>query len=542
MPVVPQVVEAVAAGATDPMLILSDRCRIAFANAAAERLLLCSDNSLHGSHADRFVDGASAVVEAARAHRFGPLVDTEEGGWRGEQPLLKRSGGTGFPVGLRVSTLIAEGELFACLSIRCSGTALSGKDDLAGRTEAELALEHRGPERATGLVVVDVDHFELVNESLGRAGGDQLLRGLRGLISGLGGERELVAHLEADRFAVVLNDQRESTLARGEQILEAIRAHRFRISDAVVRVTASAGACALGGGCESGEETMALAETALRRAKAGGRDRCSEQLEPTRRQARETIGWMDSIRTGIETGALTPRFQPILDLQTGHVGHYELLARIRDDSGALINPERFIPVAERLGLIGTIDRWAIATAIETLASWPDPDGPRIAVNTSGRSVGSKHLLACIKDQLERRRVDPRRLIVEVTETAAISSIEEAVAFGDELRDLGVGFSLDDFGAGFGTFYYLKHLPLDQVKIDGEFIRGISHSASDQVFVKALVGMAEGLGIKTVAEFVANERTLRTVRDLGVDYAQGFHIGRPEALPSRPAPSGRHAHI
>ena len=279
---------------------------------------------------------------------------------------------------------------------------------------------------------------------------------------------------------------------------------------------------------------------------AAALDRGADPVVPVEPRARLDPGpdpldvaAIPALLLGGVNGGLIAHFQPILEIGTGRISHLELLARLRDTDGSLVEPGIFIPVAERLGMVGWIDRWAVRTALHTLSRWrANPGGPRIAVNASGRSVGSPQLIDCVHESLRRTGLDGSRLVIEVTETAAIGSIESAAEFGEELQRLGVGFSLDDFGTGFGTFYYLKHLPLDQVKIDGEFIREIVSSPSDQAFVTSLVAMAQGRNVKTVAEFVADEEVLSCVRALGIDYAQGFLIGRPQPLvPGPDAPGG-----
>jgi diguanylate cyclase (GGDEF)-like protein len=525
---VPEIVQSVAAGASDPMLVVGADTRILYANAAAERLLGASSTELHQVPVERHLHGASSVVKRSCLRRFSPPLDTADRNWSGERPALRIDGARETPVDLRVSTVGAAHELYVCLSIRPRDGV--GQRDLPGRDEVARAIEHGLLPGPLGLIVIDIDHFELINESLGRECGDRLLAEFGCLIDECAGDGELAARLEADRYALVVGGAEADLRARGEWVLEAIRGQRWSIDGTTVRLTASAGVCGAGNGELAGEQTVTNAEAALREAKLRGRDRCIEREAVCREQALATIDWIDRIRTGIESGALIAHYQPILDLNTGRISHYELLARMIDERGELIQPSEFVPIAERMGLIGMIDRWAIRTAVEALAGWPDgPGAPRIAVNASGRSVGSPELLGCLQEELARHGVSPDRLIIEVTETAAISSIEDAAAFGDELRALGVGFALDDFGAGFGTFYYLKHLPLDQVKIDGEFIRGIAHSASDQLFVKALVGMARALGVKAVGEFVDDQAALDCLREIGIDYAQGFHIGRPAPL-------------
>ncbi len=215
---------------------------------------------------------------------------------------------------------------------------------------------------------------------------------------------------------------------------------------------------------------------------------------------------------------------------------YELLLRMRNPDGSLVLPGEFLPAAERSGLITQIDRWVIAEACRLLGE-SQRAGQRLhfEVNLSGPSMGDPQLLQLVERDLA---LLPHRggLVIEVTETAAIIDVERARSFAERLAVLGVAFALDDFGAGYGSFYYLKHLPFDYLKIDGEFIRGLVTSHADQVLVQSLVGIASQLGKQTVAEFVEDEPTLDMLRELGVDFAQGYFIGRPAPLPPIRIPS------
>jgi EAL domain-containing protein (putative c-di-GMP-specific phosphodiesterase class I) len=210
------------------------------------------------------------------------------------------------------------------------------------------------------------------------------------------------------------------------------------------------------------------------------------------------------------------------------VSHGELLLRMRGDGGKLIAPGAFLPAAERFGLIHAIDHWVVREAIRLLGA---DDGTRlVGVNLSGESVvGDPELLSTIEQELDAAAVDPSKLIFEVTETAAIANMPEATSFAKGLTDLGCSLALDDFGTGFGSFYYLKHLPVRYLKLDGEFIQNLPRSHVDEPMVRAIVGVARGLGIKTVAESVADDETIRLLQEQGVDYAQGFHVGRPAPI-------------
>jgi EAL domain-containing protein (putative c-di-GMP-specific phosphodiesterase class I) len=205
---------------------------------------------------------------------------------------------------------------------------------------------------------------------------------------------------------------------------------------------------------------------------------------------------------------------------------HELLLRMVDEHGDLIPPGAFLYIAERLDMIQEIDAWVVRHAAELLAADPDGNMP-LEINISGRSIGDARLLELIEHQLEHTGIAPDRLIFEITETAAIEQISKARAFSQRLAQLGCRLALDDFGAGFGSFYYLKHLTFDYLKIDGEFIQHCTTSKTDQLVVRAIVDIARGLDKITIAEFVTDEETARLLRRLGVNYGQGHHYGRPE---------------
>jgi EAL domain-containing protein (putative c-di-GMP-specific phosphodiesterase class I) len=219
--------------------------------------------------------------------------------------------------------------------------------------------------------------------------------------------------------------------------------------------------------------------------------------------------------------------QPILDLQTGEVSQHELLLRMRGDDGELIPPGAFLPSAERHDLIQAIDRWVVRAAIALISEHERAgDALRLEVNLSGKSIGDRELTTLIERELAETPINPASLIFEVTETAAIANMDAAREFADRLAQLGCCLALDDFGTGFGSLYYLKHLPVTYLKIDGEFIKGMADNETDQLMVQAMVKIAQGLGKATIAEFVGDAATQQLLREYGVDYAQGYHVGRP----------------
>jgi EAL domain-containing protein (putative c-di-GMP-specific phosphodiesterase class I) len=239
--------------------------------------------------------------------------------------------------------------------------------------------------------------------------------------------------------------------------------------------------------------------------------------------------WLERLRRALQEDLFVLHYQPIVSLTDGAVAHHEALVRLGDEpDGRLIAPAAFLPAAERYGLIRDIDRMVLDKVVALLGAARGSSDTGIAMNLSALSVTDRGMLEHIERGLARHGVDPTRLVVEVTETASISDMDSAKTFCAGVQELGCAISLDDFGAGFGSFHYLKHLPFRYLKIDGDFIRGLPDSPNDQLVVKALVGLVGGMGRQTIAEFVGDQATLSLLRDFGVDYAQGFEIGRPQA--------------
>jgi len=245
--------------------------------------------------------------------------------------------------------------------------------------------------------------------------------------------------------------------------------------------------------------------------------------------------WLERLRRALAADLFAVHYQPIASLKDGRVSHYEALVRLADESdGSLLAPAVFLPAAERYGLIRDIDRAVLDKVVALLGADLALRDVSIAVNLSALSVTDRGMLAYIERRLALHGVDPARLVVEVTETASISDMECARAFCAGVQALGSAVALDDFGSGFGSFQYLKRLPFRYLKIDGDFIRGLPGSVNDQLVVQALVGVVEGMGAETIAEFVGDRPTIRLLRDYGVDYAQGFAVGRPQPAVPRVA--------
>ncbi len=418
---------------------------------------------------------------------------------------------------------------------------LADHDQLTGlfnrrRFDQELKRElaRAGRYSSHGAVLsIDLDNFKPINDAAGHAAGDVVLCEVAHVLRENTRPTDVVARLGGDEFAVLLSsvEPREARAA-AEHLLGEIHGRRVMYGGKSFRITASVGVGAFETDDATAGEVLVNADLAMYAAKRSGRDRVVlyTASEARRARAMAKLTWSQRITDALERDRFVLHMQPILELASGNVSHGELLLRMKDNRGKLIAPGAFLPAAERFGLIHAIDRWVVRQAIRLIAENDPTQLPRVGVNLSGESVvGDARLLAMIEEELENMAVDPARLIFEVTETAAIANMPEATSFAKGLTNMGCSLALDDFGTGFGSFYYLKHLPVGFLKMDGEFIQNLPRSHVDEHMVKAIVGVAQGLGIKTVAESVADDETIRLLQEHGVDYAQGFHVGRPAPI-------------
>ncbi|MDQ6806079.1 MAG: EAL domain-containing protein [Actinomycetota bacterium] len=389
---------------------------------------------------------------------------------------------------------------------------------------------------ATGAVLMlDLDHFKYVNDTQSHSAGDELIvRIAQGLRSRLR-DSDVLARLGGDEFAVLLPaaDLGETQLV-ADALLQLLREEAMPTPIAGGgRVTASIGIARFDDGERlSAEEMMVNADLAMYDAKEAGRDRCVRYRTAKHAHPRSEsrMKWAEQIQDAIAHDTFELLAQPIVAFTRNGPAQYELLLRMRDSQGDLIAPGSFLYIAERLGLIADIDRWVTERAIQILAEQRALGNDlRLEVNLCGRTIGEEELLELIKRCLDETGVPPDRLIFEITETAAVTHIARAARFAERLSELGCKFALDDFGAGLGSFYYLKHLPFDYLKIDGEFVRHCASNDTDRTLISAIVGIARGMGTQTIAEFVGDEETAEVLARLGVDYGQGFHLGRPAPL-------------
>jgi diguanylate cyclase (GGDEF)-like protein len=382
------------------------------------------------------------------------------------------------------------------------------------------------------VMIVDIDGLKGVNDSLGHQTGDNLIRQVAEVMRERVRVSDIVARLSGDEFAVLMpQTDTAGALQLGED-LRAQVAENARVSSEPGGATISVGITMFGGGRGGSEAVLAAADQAMYRAKEGGRNQIAlfrDPSEPQRGPKRQQTT-ASRIRDALTEDRLSLHTQPIQNLVSGEVERYELLLRMRSEEGELLPASSFIESAERSGMIQELDRWVVGRALELLAEREAQGRPlSLHVNLSGTSLTDVSVLDFIERRLDEGGADPSRCTFEITETANVYDFDAATGFADRLTEFGCQVAIDDYGAGFGPFHYLKRIPFDLIKIDGSFVRDMPRSDADQLTVKAIVQIARGLGKTTIAEYVQDDRTTEMLREYGVDMAQGYHLGRPVDL-------------
>lgn len=384
---------------------------------------------------------------------------------------------------------------------------------------------------------LDIDQFKVVNDSCGHMAGDQLIRQIGALIQSRVRQTDVVSRLGGDEFAVLLEHCTPPEAARiAEELRSAVEDSVFGWGENIFRVTVSIGVVYVDGQSPATAELMTFADTACYMAKELGRNRIYlHQNNATSKRRQDEAIWVGRIHEGIAENRFCLYVQDIADLQDPQNCHYEVLIRYRDESGSIVPPGAFLPPAERFGLSPKLDRWVIRRVCEFLARNNDRDF-KLSINLSGLSIADDELLQFVRNTLDSCGVDPKQLAFEITETAAISNLANAVRFIEAMNDIGCSFALDDFGSGLSSFGYLKTLPVDYVKIDGIFVKDILDDQVDLAMVRSINDIGHLMGKKTIAEFVENQAIADTLKQVGVDYAQGYGISKPRPIESLVAAS------
>ena len=449
-----------------------------------------------------------------------------------------RDGGGQCTGGVLVFHDVSESrELNRRLSYHASHDLLTG---LVNRREFESRVERalksaRARESSYAMCYLDIDQFKIINDTCGHSAGDVLLGQVGALLKSKVRWRDTLSRLGGDEFGVLLEAcSLDEALRTAETLREAVRNFRFTWEDRVFRLGASVGVVPITADNVDVASILSAADSACAAAKEAGRNRvhsfAENDIELMRR--RREMQWAARINSALEEGRFELYRMAIQPLQKVEVGiHYELLLRMRDESGRMVAPDNFIAAAERYGLMPAIDRWVIENALRWLVSEAD-ERDRLAmcsINLSGQSLGDDKFLPFVIDQFGRTGIDASKVCFEITETAAVASFSQANRFIQALRELGCKFALDDFGTGLSSFGYLKHFPVDYLKIDGSFVREILHDPIDREMVRSINEIGHLTGKLTIAEFAENAEIIQMLTSLGVDYAQGYGVAQPQRV-------------
>lgn len=430
--------------------------------------------------------------------------------------------------------ITTEYELNEKLTFQATHDILTG---LINRYEferrAKRALENVNKTKVEhALCFIDLDQFKVINDTCGHVAGDELLRQLGRVFKSVVRDSDTLARLGGDEFGLLMENCTISQSQRvAELILTAAREFQFVWDGQVFRIGLSVGLVAITDSIQELTELLQQADAACYMAKDLGRDRIHiyhpDDAEMALRKGE--MQWVGQINQALDDERFCLYAQPIKGISGNHEMHYEVLLRLLNEEGEIVPPGAFLPAAERYNLIEKLDRWVVKNTFELMASNTKffENIHFISINLSGKSLTNPKFLEYILSELNRTKIESEQICFEVTETVAISNLDSASTFISILKEVGFSFALDDFGSGLSSFGYLKTLPVDYLKIDGMFVKDIINDPIDKAMVESINKIGHVMGMKTIAEFVENDQIKIMLEDLGVDYVQGYGIGKPE---------------
>jgi diguanylate cyclase (GGDEF)-like protein len=411
---------------------------------------------------------------------------------------------------------------------------LATRDELTGhlnrnalREELAQAIERAKEEgRNCAFLVASIDRLAMINDGFGFDAGEEVIMGVGERLARTLRGSDIIGRVAGNKFGVILKNCREREIAVvAARLRSSVRGNGIETRAGMAAATCSVGAVWLPQAASTSQEAMLRAEQALDRARANGRDGfAAYQPSPSRETQRlRMMQISDELMLALKENRLKLAYQPIVQARSRRTSHYECLLRMIKPDGSVLTAGHFVPAAEQMCIVHLVDRFALEAAVATLKAHRNIT---LAVNVSGTAASDPVWLQSFVDYVQVEKEVASRLIVELTETAALHHFEENAHFVSQLRDLGVRVAIDDFGAGYTSFRNLQMLHVDTVKIDGSYVRDLSQSPENQVFVRTLVGLARSFNIKTVAEWVGSDDDAALLQNFGVDYFQGFHFGEP----------------
>jgi diguanylate cyclase (GGDEF)-like protein/PAS domain S-box-containing protein len=529
-----------------------------FMNPAAEHLTGWKLAEARGRHVSEIYRAEFDGAGRRRQHPVDECLQTGRGIASSDWCSLVRRDEITFAIRDSAAPLIdAKGQAFGAvviftdvshaLSLEREMAFLAAHDSLTGllnRHQFEVALgEALARAKFTGqthaLCFIDLDAFKLVNDACGHAAGDEMLLMIAGALESRIRNEDVLARLGGDEFGLILLDlELDEARDRALQVLESLNDVRFVWDDRVFQVGASIGIVPVGQTSDSLEALLAAADAACYVAKDRGRNQihvsCPDDQEVAARH--REMRWIQRINAAFAENRFRLFSQVIRPIQRPDDPEIvELLLRMVDEDGGIIQPGHFLPAAERYRMMLSVDQWVIHTALDTITTLQKrAEHPTLyALNLSGQSLGDASLLGLIINEFGRSGVDPASVCFEITETAAISNIAAAQSFIDTLAAQGCQFALDDFGSGLSSYRYLRHLSVTYLKIDGNLIRDVSVDPIHREMVSAIHRIGQAMGLRTIGEWVEDSEALEVLRDLGIHYAQGYWIGRPEPVDLSP---------
>lgn len=557
--------ETTLASIGDGVVTTSRTGEVDYANRIARALCEWPEDAVVGLHIDEAVrvsDDSGAVLSSLVSESF-----QREGVTQIDHCLLMRPDSTSVPISLSIAPIrdgtgVATGGVVVLRDVsevrglidrvthqamHDALTGLPNRRAFEGALAEALETARAGAQHS--LLYLDLDQFKAVNDTAGHVAGDAMLCHVAEEIRALVRDSDVVARLGGDEFAILLRAcPLETATEIAERMRQRLARQGFVWKGRGHQTTASIGAIEIGPGAGDTSEVMSTADSACYVAKERGRNcvHAHHVDDDAMAQHMGKVRWLQRLRDALREDRFELFYQLIAPVcaTSDAPQRFEVLLRMRDRDGTLISPGAFIPAAERYHLMPEIDRWVIGATLDAMCAWHGAGldrGERYSINLSGQSFADADLMGFLRGQLDRKCIDPRRLCFEITETTAIANMAQATRILGELRTLGCCFALDDFGSGLSSFAYLKHLPVDFIKIDGEFVRGVATDPVDLTLVESITRVGHSMGMEIVAEFVENQAILDVLRELGVDYAQGYAIERPHTIEppphGDPSPSG-----